>query len=40
MRNNVLDRLKIQNASWVDDKLYREWMCPRYLRCQAKLVRV
>jgi hypothetical protein len=37
MRNNVLDRLEIQNASWVEEKTYTDWMSPKYLRRRAHL---
>jgi hypothetical protein len=32
MRNNVLNRQGIQNSSWVEEKVYRDWMSPQYLR--------
>jgi hypothetical protein len=34
MRNNVLNRQGIQNSPWVEDKIYKEWMSPRYLQRQ------
>jgi hypothetical protein len=37
MRNNVLERLEIQNSSWVDEDIYRDWMSPNYLKRRAHL---
>jgi hypothetical protein len=37
MKNDVLDRLEIQNSSWVKEELYRSLMSPHYLQRRADL---